>query len=305
MKAVRIEHYGGLDVLQVQDVPRPEPKKNQVLVKIKATGINPGEASIREGYLEKMFHTEFPSGEGSDLAGIVEEVGEGVTAFKKGDEVIGFSHTRGAHAEYAIVEAGNLVFRPANITWAQGGALFVAGTTAWACIKAVDVKEGDTVVVSGAAGGVGSIAVQLAKHAGATVIGLAGEANHQWLKNHGIIPVLYGDGQADRIREATHGKVDAFIDTFGKGYVELALELGVKPDRINTIIDFDAVAKYGIKAEGSAKAATAEVLTELTNLMAAGKLEIVIAKTFPLTEVQEAFKELEQRHTHGKIVLIP
>jgi NADPH:quinone reductase-like Zn-dependent oxidoreductase len=305
MKAVRIAKYGGLDVLQVLDIPRPQPSAGEVLVKVKATGINPGEASIREGYLEHLFHTDFPSGEGSDLAGIVEEVGDGVDNFAVGDEVIGFSHTRGAHAEYAIVPAKDLVPRPANVSWEQGGALFVAGTTAWACIKAVDLQAGDTVVVSGAAGGVGSIAVQLARQAGATVIGLAGEANHAWLSQHGVIPVRYGDGQEDRIREASKGKVDAFIDTFGKGYVELALKLGVSPDRINTIIDFEAVAKHGIKAEGSQKAATAEVLTQLTTLMAEGKLELVIAKTFPLAEVQEAFRELEQRHTHGKIVLIP
>jgi len=195
--------------------------------------------------------------------------------------------------------------RPANISWEQAGALFVAGTTAWAAVKAVALKPGDTIIVSGAAGGVGSLVVQLAKNAGAIVIGLAGESNQQWLKDHGIIPVIYGDGQAERIKAVSDGKVDAFIDTFGQGYVELAIGLDIPANRINTIIDFAAAAKYKVKTDGSAKGATATVLAELAGLMAAGKLELSIAKTFPLNQVREAYKELEQRHTHGKIVLLP
>lgn len=305
MKAVKFEKYGGLDVLNIEDVARPVPKAGQVLVKVKAAGINPGEASIREGKLAKQFPTTFPSGEGSDFAGIIETVGADVPGFTVGDEVIGFTDNRASHAEYVLAEANHIVYRPANVSWEQGGALFVAGTTAWAAVKAVSLKPGDTVVVSGAAGGVGSLAVQLAKNAGATVIGLAGKSNHQWLTGHHIIAVAYGDGQADRIRTASHGKVDAFIDTYGQGYVELALELGVAADRINTIIDFAAAAKHGVKTDGSTKAASAAVLAELAGLIAAGKLEIPIAKVYPLDQVREAYSELEQRHTHGKIVLVP
>lgn len=305
MKAVKFEKYGGLDVLQLEEVPRPAPAAGQVLVKVKAAGINPGEASIREGKLAKQFPTTFPSGEGSDFAGIIEAVGTDITDFAVGDEVIGFTDKRASHADYVLAEAGHLVHRPANVSWEQAGALFVAGTTAWAAVKAVSLKPGDTVVVSGAAGGVGSIAVQLAKNAGAKVIGLAGSSNHQWLAGHGIIPVAYGDGQVERIRTASNDKVDAFIDTFGQGYVELALELGVPADRIDTIIDFAAAQKYGVKTDGSAKGASAAVLAELAALIAAGKLEIPIAKVYPLSEVREAYRELEQRHTHGKIVLVP
>jgi NADPH:quinone reductase-like Zn-dependent oxidoreductase len=152
---------------------------------------------------------------------------------------------------------------------------------------------------------VGSIAVQLARNAGAKVIGLAIEANHQWLSDRGIIPVAYGDGVEDRIRAASGGKVDAFIDTFGGGYVELALKLGVVPNRVDTIIDFAAAAKYSVKTEGNQVAATAEVLGQLAGLLAAGRLEIPIAKVYPLAEVRDAYRELEQRHTLGKIVLEP
>jgi NADPH:quinone reductase-like Zn-dependent oxidoreductase len=172
-------------------------------------------------------------------------------------------------------------------------------------VKSVSLSTGDTLVVSGAAGGVGSIAVQLARKEGAKVIGLASEANHKWLSDHGVIPLAYGQGVEDRIRTAANGKVDAFIDTFGGGYVELALSLGIPPNRIDTIIDFAAAAKHGVKAEGSAEAANAGVLGELAGLMAAGRLEIPIAKVFPLEKVCDAYQELEQRHTQGKIVLVP
>jgi NADPH:quinone reductase-like Zn-dependent oxidoreductase len=171
-------------------------------------------------------------------------------------------------------------------------------------VRAVALTEGDTVVVSGAAGGVGSIAIQLAKRADASVIGLAGQANHGWLREHGVIPVAYGEGVADRIRQAT-GQVDAFIDTFGADYVELALELGVEPSRIDTIANFAAVAKYGVKAEGSAAGASASVLAELAGLIAAGQLEIPIAAAFSLDRVQDAYRRLAQGHILGKIVLLP
>jgi NADPH:quinone reductase-like Zn-dependent oxidoreductase len=304
-RAVKFEKYGGIEVLQVVEVDRPTPGPGQVLVRVKAAGINPGEASIRKGLFADRWPATFPSGQGSDLAGIVEEVGPGVTNVAVGDEVIGFTNDRASQAELVLVESGHLVPRPANVSWDQAGALFVAGATAYAAVRAVSLSAGDTVVVSGAAGGVGSIAVQLARNAGANVIGLSSEANHKWLADHGIIPVTYGDGVEDRIRAASGGKVDAFIDTFGGGYVELALKLGVAPNRIDTIIDFAAAAKYGVQAEGNHEAATADVLAQLAGLLAAGRLEIPIAKAYPLAEVRDAYRDLEQRHTRGKIVLEP
>ena len=304
-RAVRFDHYGGLDVLQVVEVDRPTPGPGKVLVRVKAAGINPGEASIRKGLFADRWPSTFPSGQGSDLAGIVEEVGPGVANVAVGDEIIGFTNDRSSQAEFVTVEYGNLVPRPRNVSWEQAGALFVAGTTAYAAVRSVGLSPDDTVVISGAAGGVGSIAVQLAKIAGAKVIGLSSDANHKWLTDHGIIAVAYGDGVEDRIRAASGGKVDAFIDTFGGGYVELALKLGVARNRIDTIIDFAAAAKYGVKTEGNHEAATADVLAQLTGLVATGRLEIPIAKVYPLAEVRDAYRELEQRHTRGKIVLKP
>ncbi|MBV9096307.1 MAG: NADP-dependent oxidoreductase [Streptosporangiaceae bacterium] len=304
MKAVRFDEYGGIDVLKVVDVPRPAPGPGQVLVQVKASGINPGEAKIREGLLHSRWPATFPSGEGSDLAGIVAEVGGGVTGFAPGDEVIGFTDNRTSHAEYAMAEQQNLTAKPAGVPWPVAGALFVAGTTAYAAVRAVALTGGDTVVVSGAAGGVGSIAVQLARRAGATVIGLASDANRDWLTGHGVIPVVYGQGVADRIRQAAD-KVDAFIDTFGGDYVEIALGLGVQPSRIDTLVRFDAVAKYGAKSEGTAAAATAAVLAELAGLIAAGELDVPVAATFPLDQVQQAYRQLQAGHVRGKIVLLP
>jgi NADPH:quinone reductase-like Zn-dependent oxidoreductase len=304
MQAVRFDEYGGIDVLKVVDVPTPEPGPGQVLVQVKAAGINPGEGKIRDGLLDAMFPATFPSGEGSDLAGVVAKTGPGVTGWSAGDEVIGYTDNRASHAEYVVVEAQNLTAKPAGLPWEVAGALFVAGATAYAAVRAVTLTEGDTVVVSGAAGGVGSIAVQLARLAGATVIGLASEVQHEWLTGHGVIPVTYGDGVADRIRQVT-GKVDAFIDTVGGDYVELALSLGVVPARIDTIARFDAVQKYGVKGEGNAAGASASVLAELAGLIVAGKLEVPIAWTFPLSQVQDAYRALAKGHIRGKVVLIP
>lgn len=304
-RAVQFDEYGELDVLQVRQVARPEPGRGEVLVRVRAAGINPGENAIRSGAMHDMWPATFPSGEGSDLAGIVEEIGPHVPTWSVGDEVIGWVDTRASHAELVVVPAEHLVRRDPDVPWEVGGALFVAGVTAHAAVHAVAAGQGDTVVVAGAAGGVGSLAVQLARWAGATVIGLASEANHPWLAGLGVTPVMYGDGVADRIRAAVPGGVDAFIDAFGSGYVDLALELGVAKDRINTIIDFAAAARTGVKTAGSVNASTAEVLAGLAKLVATGALEVPIAATYPLTEVRAAYRELMRRHTRGKIVLLP
>jgi NADPH:quinone reductase-like Zn-dependent oxidoreductase len=303
-QAVRFDEYGGIDVLRVTEVDRPVPGPGQVLVRMRAAGINPGEAKIRQGLLAQRWPSTFPSGQGSDLAGVVEEAGPGVTGFAVGDEVIGFTDNRASHAELVVTEAANLIRKPAGVSWEAAGSLYVAGATAWAMVHAVSLGPGDIVVVSGAAGGVGSIAVQLAKIAGATVIGLASQANHPWLTSHGVIPVSYGEGVADRIREASGGGVDAFLDTQGGGYVELAIELGVRPERIDTIADFAAKEAYGVKTDGNAVGGNTRVLAELAALVDQGRLEIPIARVYPLARVQDAYRELEQGHTHGKIVLM-
>jgi NADPH:quinone reductase-like Zn-dependent oxidoreductase len=306
MRAVRFDEYGGVDVLDVREVDDPLAGPGRVLVAVKAAGINPGEIAIREGRMHERWPATFPSGQGTDFAGVVRAVGEGVNTVSEGDEVVGWTEERASQAELVSVPAEQLTRKPPSVPWEVAGALFVVSMAAYASVQAVGPKAGETVVVSGAAGGVGSVAVQLARRTGAKVIGLAGEPNHQWLSRHDIVPVAYGDGQAERIREAADGTVDAFIDTFGGGYVAMAIEeLGVAPARINTIIDFEAVQRYGVNAQGTHAIATPELLAEMVGLVADGSLEIPIARTYPLDQVRDAFRELSARHTRGKIVLIP
>jgi NADPH:quinone reductase-like Zn-dependent oxidoreductase len=303
MKAVRFGQYGDIEVLHIADVPVPEPAGNQVLVKVKAASINPGEAKIRAGAFHAMWPATFPSGEGTDLAGVVTKLGADASAgLSPGDEVIGFTNRRASHAEYVVVEAQNLTPKPPAVSWPVAGSLAVAGSAACASVRAVSLKRGETVVVAGAAGGVGSIAAQLARCAGATVIGIAGPGNHSWLKAHGIEPLAYGEGLLERLRAQ---RIDAFIDAHGGGYVKMAAELGIPRERINTIIDFAAAQQYGVKTEGTQAVLSASTLAELARLVAAGQLDVPIAATFPLSEVRAAFRLLEQGHTRGKIVLLP
>jgi NADPH:quinone reductase-like Zn-dependent oxidoreductase len=305
MRAVRFDEYGGVDVLDVRDVEDPVAGAGEVLVAVKAAGINPGEIAIREGLLDARWPASFPSGEGSDLAGVVQAVGDGVTAVSVGDEVLGWTEQRASHAELVVVPVDQQTAKPASLSWEVAGSLFVVGMAGYASVQAVAPQPGETVVVSAAAGGVGSVAVQLARRTGATVIGLAGDSNHDWLRGHDILPVRYGDGQADRIREAAPGGIDAFMDTFGDGYVDLAIELGVAPERINTIIDYAAVERLGVNGQGTHAVATGPLLAELAGLVVDGSLEIPVARTFTLDQVRDAFTELSSRHTRGKIVLLP
>ncbi|HEX4731625.1 MAG TPA: NADP-dependent oxidoreductase [Solirubrobacterales bacterium] len=304
-RAVQFDEYGGLDVLQVREVEVRPPGKEEVVVEVKAAGINPGEASIRKGLLDDRFPSTFPSGQGSDLAGIVKEVGIDVTGFAPGDEVLGWSWDRSSQAELCVVPADQLIRKPTDLSWEAAGSLYVVGVTAFAAVRAVDISEGDTVVVSAAAGGVGTITVQLLKVKGANVVGLASESHHDWLREKGVTPVTYGEGVAQRILEATPQGIDAFIDLYGPEYVELAVELDVPPEKIETIIAYEKAQEIGAKSEGSGDATSPEILGEMAELVAAGKIEVPIAATYPLDEVREAFEQLEDRHTLGKIVLIP
>jgi NADPH2:quinone reductase len=302
-RAVRFDRYGGTDVLYIADVPRPEPAVDEVVVEVVAAGINPGEIAIREGRLAERWPATFPSGEGSDFAGRVAACGTGVQGVAIGDEVIGYSDRRSSHADLVTVPVDQLTAKPDGVDWDQAGALYVAGVTAYAAVRAVALQPRETVVVSGAAGGVGSLVVQLARLAGAHVIGIAGPANADWLHSMGVTAVTYGAGLLDRLHGGVPDGIDAFIDTFGGGYVDLAIQLGVPAHRIETIIDFEAAQRYGARAEGSASASSSAVLAELADLIATGRLVVPIAAGYPLEQVREAYEQLADRHTRGKIVL--
>jgi NADPH:quinone reductase-like Zn-dependent oxidoreductase len=280
-RAVRFDRYGGIEVLEVVDVEPPAPRPGEVVVRVRAAGINPGEVKIRQGVFAERWPATFPSGQGSDLAGVVEAVGPDVTAWAPGDEVIGFTHERKSQAELVAVHAEDLTAKPKGVPWEVAGTLFVAGTTAWAASRSVDPRPGDVIVVSGAGGAVGSLVVQLLAHAGATVIGLASPANHAYVEQLGASPVSYADdGLLDRLRQAAPGGVDALIDTVG-GYLDTALELGGEPARIDTIADrdWDRAAAIGAKTDGNWEGARAEVLAELAALVETGALTVRIAAT--------------------------
>jgi NADPH2:quinone reductase len=274
-RAVRFDHYGGLEVLYLTDIPMPVPAAGEVLVEVRAAGINPGETNIRTGLLQERFPATFPSGQGSDLAGIVAAIGDGVTDFSVGDEVLGYSWRRSSHATHVAVPTSQLIRKPPQL-----------------------------VAVSAAAGGVGSVVVQLLASKGVRVLGIASAANDNWLIAHGATPVHYGDDLAARLTAEAPDGIAAFIDLFGADYLTLAVQLGIPRDRIETITAFDAARELGTRAEGSAAASTKEVLSEMADLVAAGIIEIPIAATYPLDQVSDAFAQLERRHTHGKIVLI-
>jgi NADPH:quinone reductase-like Zn-dependent oxidoreductase len=249
---VRFNEYADIDVLEVVEVDRPIPGPGEVLVGVKAAGINPGEAMIRKGLVHDLWPATFPSGEGSDLAGVVEELGAGVAGFEVGDEVFGFTNNRASHADFVMVDADHLVHRPSNVSWEAAG---VAGTAAFAAVRAAAVGAGDTAVVSEAAGGVGALTVQLATNAGATVVGLASEASHEWLAAHGVIPrqgrCLHRHLRR-RLRHRSTGRARRLDRSRAPG----------GPDR------------QVYPREG-------------------------------LADVRDAYKALDQRHTRGKIVLVP
>lgn len=303
-RAVRFDQYGDVDVLRVEDVERPQPAADQILVEVVAAGINPGEISVRAGAFHELWPATFPSGQGSDFAGRVVEVGASVPGFAVGDEVLGWSDWRSSQAEYVAVPADHLTRKPLALDWVRAGGLFVAGVTAYASVRAVQPKEGETVVVSGAAGGVGSLTVQLARNTGAHVIGIAGQSNAAWLRSVGVTPVAHGDGLADRLRQAAPSGIDAFIDTYGQGYVDLALGLGIDRSRVNTIIDFEAAQRTGVKSEGSAEGGDAETLAFVAEELAWGRVTMPVTAVYPLEAVREAYTELGRRRTRGKIVLV-
>jgi NADPH:quinone reductase len=307
-QAVRFDRYGGPDVLSVRDVDLPPPGTGEVLVETRAAGINPGEAMIRSGVLHDILPATFPSGQGTDFSGVVVATGAGVDGFAIGDAVFGFSWTRSSHARHTVVPAAQLLPKPDFLSWEVAGALDVAGTTAFAAVRSVSPNPGDVVAVSAATGGVGTLVVQMLVEREVTVLGIASSRNADWLRTHGVTPVSYDDGLEERLRAAAPNGIDAFIDLFGPEYVRLAVRLGVPVDRIDTIVVSDAARELGVKMEGAAALSfdeAHEALRELSDLLAAGVLELPIAATYPLDQVVEAFEDLERRHSFGKIVLIP
>jgi NADPH:quinone reductase-like Zn-dependent oxidoreductase len=300
--AVRFHRYGGPEVLKVVSVERPVPAAGQVLVEVVAAALNPGEIGIREGVFAGTWPARFPEGQGNDFAGVVAEVGPGAADFAVGQEVIGFA-PRAAHAEFALVPADSLTAKPPELDWEPAACIAGVGATAWATVEAVSPQRDDLVVVSAAAGGVGVIAAQLARLRGARVIGTAGHDNAGLLRALGVEPVQYGPGLLDRIAALAPEGVDAYLDNFGAPNVDIALALGVKPARINTIADGEAVRAHGVHHRAQEDATSPALWRRLAELAARGEFTIPIAATYPLDRVQQAYRDVATRHVGGKRVL--
>ncbi|WP_086667576.1 NADP-dependent oxidoreductase [Lentzea kentuckyensis] len=299
MKAITYSEFGGPEVLHLDEVAEPHAGPGQVRLKVVAAAVNPLDYKIRNGWMPHMAPS-FPAIPGLEAAGVVDEVGEGVTGVAVGDEVLAWTVT-GAYAEHAL--ATDFAAKPADLDWDTAAALPVAVETSVRVLDTLKVGEGDTLLLHGAAGVVGAVGVQLAVARGATVIGTASPRNHDYLRFLGAIPVAYGDGLADRVRAAAPQGVDAVFDAAGQGDLPVSIELRGGTDRIVTIADPSA-AELGVTFSAGGGPFGAQ-LTEYARLAADGKLGVRVAQSLPLAEAGQAQELSATGHADGKIVLRP
>jgi NADPH:quinone reductase-like Zn-dependent oxidoreductase len=303
-RTVQFSEYGGTDVLHVVDAAELSAGPGQVRVAVRAAGINPIDSKILHGYMAEVMPVTLPAGLGSDLAGVVDEVGAGVTEFAVGDEVLGSSLTP-ALSESALADPANLVIKPAGVGWEVAGSVAGAGGTAWAVLKQLDIRAGETLLIHAAAGGVGTFAVQLAVARGARVIGTASEANFDYLRSIGAEPVSYGDGLLERVRAIAPQGVDAVLDASGRGEIPLSIELAGGPDRVLTLVAFDA-ADTGIQVfVGGTGDERGPALRDIVSLLEKRALTVPIWRTFSLAETGAALDASRAGHLNGKIVVLP
>lgn len=306
MKAIAIDAYGSADQLALRELPDPPVGPDTVLVRVRAAGVNPVDWKVREGYLAGAMPSHFPLVPGWDAAGVVAAAGPAVTGFAVGDEVIGYVRRDdiqyGTYAELVPAPERTLADKPVQASWAEAGGLPLAGLTAYQALQLARTGAGDTVLVHGASGGVGHLAVQLARALGAhRVIGTASEANHDFVRALGAEPVSYGDGLLDRIRAVAPDGVDVALDLFGGEALDISAQLLSRPARLISTADPEHVSRLG----GSylfVKPSTAD-LSVLAGLVDADRLTVHVARTFPLAEAAEAQRLVESGHVRGKVVL--
>ena len=304
MRAAFYDTYGSTDVLQVGELPDPVTGPDDVLVRVAAAGVNPVDWKIRQGYLDGAFPAHFPIVPGWDAAGTVEAVGPAVTAYRPGDRVLGYvrkDHVQhGTSAELVRAGVRHLAPLPEGASFADAGALPLAGLTALQALDAADVGSGDTVLVHAAAGGVGAFAVQLAVARGARVVGTAGEGNFEFLRSLGVEPVHYGDGLVDRVRDLVD-KVDAAVDLAGAEAVAASFELVGDPARVASVVDAASVLSGGgryvfVRPDS-------DQLADLAQQVAAGTLRVEVSGTYPLDDIAAAHAQSETGHGRGKVVV--
>ncbi|MBB4894957.1 NADPH:quinone reductase-like Zn-dependent oxidoreductase [Streptomyces olivoverticillatus] len=304
MKAVSYRVYGGPEVLEYGELPKPKVGPDSVLVRVKAAAVNPVDWKAQAGYLEPLLDAVFPVIPGWDVSGVVVAVGSDVPEFQEGDEVIGYVRedvlSRGTFAEYVAAPVRTLARKPAGLSHEEAAGLPLAGLTAYQALKAVGAASGDTVLVHAAAGGVGSMAVQLARHFGARVIGTASERNHDYLRALGAEPVVYGDGLTERVRALAPEGVDVVLDLVGGGVIRTSAEVSAPGARLVSIADPEVADLNGrllwVRPD-------ADDLTALSHLAEQGVLSVEVAEVFPLEKTADAQRLSAQGHTRGKIVV--
>jgi NADPH:quinone reductase-like Zn-dependent oxidoreductase len=303
MKAVIFEDFGGPEVLHLAEAEEPKPGPKHVRIRVRAAGVNPIDFKIRAGLMRPNLPAKLPAIPGSEAAGVVEVVGAEVTGISVGDEVFGWTRG-GGYCEQAILTT--CAVKPPEVSFADAVALPVAGETAERVLRLLEVKAGETLLIHGAAGAVGTLAVQLAVARGAKVIGTAGASNQEYVASLGAVPTLYGDGLVERVRALAPEGIDAVFDVAGRGALDDSVELrGGTTERIVTIADSEGSERLGIPFSGGpgSSVASRELLEELVGRLSRGELKIVVGATYPLAEAAEAQRASEGGHGRGKLVL--
>lgn len=301
MKAAQFSRYGGPEVLEIVDLPDPHPGPGQVRIVVHAAGVSATDTKLRAGALS--FGAQLPQTTGSDVAGVVDEIGDGVTDVAVGDRVFGVSDSNAAAAQFAL-----LTFRaaiPPALGFVDAAGLPAALETATRSLGQLGVASGQTLFVNGATGGVGSATVQLAVARGVRVIGAASPANHGYLRLLGAEPVAYGEGMTGRVRALTPGGVDAALDVAGNGVLPELIDLAGGPAHVITVADFDGSKEHGVRfSNGYTDGNAFHALAELGNLVEDGRFWLPVDKVFPLAGIAEAHRVIEHEHVRGRLVLI-
>ncbi|WP_200956175.1 NADP-dependent oxidoreductase [Lysobacter sp. Root983] len=304
MQAVHFDRYGSPDVLYPTALAMPNAARGELRVRVRAAGVQPADIARRNGEFARRgidADAAFPQRLGYEFAGVVDQIGDGVRGYYHGQEVLGWCDG-GAYAEVLAVPAAQVVAKPPMMSWAVAGALSASGQTAQVALRALNVGRGDTLLVHGAAGGVGSIAVQLARLAGARVIGSASRENHAYLRTLGVEPVLYGEGLVARVRELAPQGVSAALDAAGRGAIAASLALGAARERIGTLVDADGAREHGVlRLRGECDR---DRLRQLVELYEHGRLHVHVREIYPLAHAAVAHRDVETGHGRGKVVLM-
>lgn len=299
MKAIQYRQFGGPEVLELVQLPDPHPAPGQIRIAVRAVGVNPIDWKVRSG----MMGGELPQTTGREVAGVVDELGDGVTDAAPGDEVFGFVASGGGAAELALL--ADYAPIPPALDFAGAAALPVAVETAVRTLDLLGVGAGTTLLINGAAGGVGSAAVQIAGSRGARVIGTASPNNHEYLRSLGAEPTTYGEGLVQRVREIAPEGVDAALDAAGGGALPALVELAGAPEHVVAIADYAGAQQTGARFSGGMGTERAvQALKEIGDLIESGRFSLPVMRTFPLDQVGEAQRLSEAGHVRGKLVLV-